>query len=187
MSSHASISFCVVVPLCICWEISILSEQLGGDLQKLQKVQINKLSSSLSRERAEAAELSEVAEMMGMASPHNRALSPPGSPGRAFRSPCRPQSRPTSARSVHTSRQPSPRPRSPPPLLPSYLTPFWPSSSCLLHHCPRHSLLSAIASAIAGRHVSRLTLLCVKTCVSQCLVLPLCRPYADRLVHVHAV
>ena len=69
---------------------------------------MNKLSSSLSRERAEAAELSEVADMMGTASPRNRALSPrsragsrPDSPGRAFRSPCRPPSRPTSARYTH--------------------------------------------------------------------------------------
>ncbi|KAL3142322.1 hypothetical protein ABBQ38_002663 [Trebouxia sp. C0009 RCD-2024] len=69
---------------------------------KLQKVQISKLSSSLSRERAEAAELSEIAEFVGMPSSRRRAGasgSRAGSrPGSAFRSPCRPQSRPTSAR-----------------------------------------------------------------------------------------
>ena len=68
--------------------------------QRLQKAQINKLSSSLSRERAEAAELGELAEMMGLPTPRSRAASRPGSPGRAFRSPYKSPSRPASARSA---------------------------------------------------------------------------------------
>jgi len=67
-------------------------------VQRLQKVQINKLSSSLSRERAEAAELSDLAEMMGLPSPRSRAVSRPGSPGRALRSSYKSPSRPVSAK-----------------------------------------------------------------------------------------
>ncbi|KAA6428897.1 MAG: hypothetical protein FRX49_01007 [Trebouxia sp. A1-2] len=65
---------------------------------RLQKVQINKLSASLSRERAEAAELSDLAEIMGLPSPRSRAVSRPGSPGRALRSPYKSPSRPNTAK-----------------------------------------------------------------------------------------
>ena len=105
--------YCCLAPILLCMLFFTVHGPQGlnivtGGVQKLQKVQINKLSSSLSRERAEAAELSEVAEMTGMTSPRNRAFSPqsragsrPDSPGRAFRGPCRPPSRPTSARYTH--------------------------------------------------------------------------------------